>query len=112
MEKFAEIMVETIQRQILDSIKKESLVTIPYASRVPISGNLLAQAAKQIDEQKIKIITEGIEEQIAKTVINNLTTETINDTKRLLSDSATREKLKYAVYPKILQVLDEISKEV
>lgn len=112
MEKFAEIMIDTIQKQILDSIKKESLVTIPYSSRVPISGNLLGQAAKLIDEQKIiKIITEGIEEQIAKTVINNLTTETINDTKRLLSDNVTREKLKYAVYPKILQVLDEMSKE-
>ena len=108
MDKFAEVLIDTIQKQILDSIKKENLVSIPYNSRVPISGGLLQQAAKQIDEQKIlKIITEGIEEQIAKTVINNLTTETINDTKRILSDNVTREKLKYAVYPKILQILDE-----
>lgn len=108
-EQFGQKLLDTIQQQILRGVASSQLID-HWGGLKPmkIPEDILSQAFASIDRDKIlSLVRQGIEEQIAKTLLGQLLTETANDTKHLMSDKAFRDRLRQQVYPLILQELHQ-----
>lgn len=107
MENFEQKLINDIQVKILHEIQKNDILKIDYQSRFTVPPDIVEKSFRSIDSNKIiELVKNNLEEHIAKTIVNQMTTEVSTDTKRLMSDSVTREKLKYLVYPKIMEIID------
>jgi len=107
-EGFDELVLAALQRRMLKDISDNPVISLDYGSRFKLPQELLQKAFHGLDEKRIiELVKQNIEEQIAKTMVNNMLTEVTNDTKRMMSDNILRERLKYLIYPQIMRIIDE-----
>lgn len=93
---FEERLINNIENVILNEINKGSFISVGYGHKYTVPDSLIQECYQKVDTDKVKaLITEKIEELIAKTVVNSLTTELTNDVKKLMSTKNIREDLQY-----------------
>ncbi len=107
MEKFEQIMIHAIQNSILKGISETKFLDYWHKDRLSIPDDLVKEAFASIDRDKIlQVVRESIEEQIAKTIVGQLLTETANDTKKIMSDPELRQQIRNKVYPQIMKLIE------
>jgi hypothetical protein len=105
MENFEQKMSETLQRAILKGISEMRFLDYNHSNKLGIPADLVKNAFDAIDRDKIfNMVKEQIEEQIAKTIVGQLLTETSNDTKRIMSNPVLRRQIKDQIYPQIMKM--------
>lgn len=108
MENFQDKIMDSIQRNILKGIQETSFIERWNQGKISIPTDIVQSAFAAIDRDVIfKMVKEQIEEQIAKTIVGQLLTETATDTKRIMSDPELRQQIKNKVYPQILKMAEE-----
>lgn len=107
MDNFSEKLLTTIQTSIIKGIQDAKFIESWNQNKISIPSDIVRTAYESIDREKIlHLITGQIEEQIAKTIVGQLLTETANDTKRIMSDPSLRQQIKNKVYPEILRIAE------
>jgi hypothetical protein len=107
MNNFEQVMSDTIQKSILKGISETKFFDYWHKDKLGIPADIVKEAYATIDREKIlRVVRESIEEQIAKTIIGQLLTETANDTKKIMSDPELRQQIRNKVYPQIMQLIE------
>lgn len=105
MRTFEEQIIESIQKKIILDIQKANMVDFPYNERIKVPSDIVKRAYAEIDHERIlKIVKEQIEEQIAKSIVGSLLTETANDTKKMMCDPELRQQIRNKIYPQIMKL--------
>lgn len=82
---FDERIQQAIQQQMLRNISDAVFVERYPVRGLKVPQDIIETAFASIDRNRIlNMVREQIEEQIAKTIVGQLLTETANDTKRMM----------------------------
>lgn len=91
----AEELKDILIKQFMKKIKTESMFEIPWQKRVDISEQV-QWIYDKINWKKVKnIITEELEKEIARKLVNKIITEMGNDIKNMMSVESVRSDLRY-----------------
>jgi len=105
MENFEQKLMGTIQATLLKQISETTLIDKHMSPKVTIPHDILKEAFATLDKDRIlQMVREQIEEQIAKTIVGQLLTETATDTKKIMTDHETRQNFRNKVYPLIMKI--------
>lgn len=104
---FEEIMMQRIQRSMLDQIGKTEYLKIDYNQRQAIPLQFVEKMWASVDWNAIiEELKPQLQTRICNAIIGNMETEIKTDVKNLMSVSGVREKLRIEVYPKLMAVLN------
>lgn len=110
MENFEQILMDIVQKKMLQDISKASLVEIPYNERYKVPANFLNEVYKSLDLEKIrKRLIENLENEMADKIANKLITEYSNDIKQIISNKELREDLRFYARDKIKAIVENVS---
>jgi hypothetical protein len=105
MENFEQRLANTIQQTVLKQIAEAQLIDKYNSPKLRIPEDILKEAFATLDKDRIlQMVREQIEEQIAKTIVGQLLTETATDTKKIMTDHETRQNFRNKVYPLIMKI--------
>ena len=104
---FEEMMMQRIQRCMLDQIGKTEYLKIDYNQRQVIPIEFVEKMWASVDWNAIiEEVKPQLQTRICNAIIGNMETEIKTDVKNLMSVSGVREKLRIEVYPKLMAVLN------
>lgn len=104
---FEEMMMQRIQRCMLDQIGKTEYLKIDYNQRQVIPMAFVEKMWASVDwDAVIAEVKPQLQTRICNAIIGNMETEIKTDVKNLMSVSGVREKLRIEVYPKLMAVLN------
>lgn len=104
---FGKDLMLSLQNNIIKGVKDIKLLESYNQPKVKIPEDIVQQAFSTIDKDKIlAMVREQIEEQIAKTIVGQLLTETATDTKKIMNDQSLRQQIKNKVYPEIIKMVN------
>lgn len=99
---FVAQMHQTVERAVLDEIRKGSWLTIDYKSRVQIDLPTLRSIYEGVDMERVKaVVRERLESMIADKILNAMATEIATDVKQILSQRELREDVRAIIRDKI-----------
>jgi hypothetical protein len=106
---FEDEVTQQIKYKILDSIKANDLINMPYSERKSIPKEFIEKAWAQVDWDKVlELIRPEFEKRVCNAIIGNMETEIKTDVKNIMSIDGVRQKLRCNVYPEIMKVLNEV----
>lgn len=104
---FEEMMMQRIQRSILDQIGKSEYLKFDYNQRQIVPLAFVEKMWASVDWNAIiEEVKPQLQTRICNAIIGNMETEIKTDVKNLMSVSGVREKLRIEVYPKLMAVLN------
>lgn len=110
MENFEQILMDMVQKKMLQDISKSSLVEIPYNERFKVPVSFLNDVYKSLDLEKIRSrLIENLENEMADKIANKLITEYSNDIKQIMSNKELREDLRFYARDKIKAIVENVS---
>lgn len=111
VDKFFGDVIEAIQNKCLKDIGTHLWVDYPHP-RLAIGHDILEEAFAKIDRSKIiAVLTENIEDRLAKQLFNSLETEITNDIKLALSNKALRHGVRMAASIAIRDFIKKATEE-
>lgn len=106
---FEEKITQEIQNSVIKEIKEKSFLNLQYSQKQVLPDYVLDDLWKAINwREVIEEIRPEIQKRICNTIIGTMETEIKTDIKKLLSVAGVREKLRMEVYPKLMEVLNEV----
>jgi hypothetical protein len=107
-----EVDTKRIEQAVIDGmvrlIQSGSAVTIDYNKRIDCSAELL-EAYKNINHEKVmKEVTELLEHELARKIVDKITTEMSTDIKKLMENATVREDLRFMLRKNVEDFLERI----
>jgi len=107
-----EVDTKRIEQAVVDGmvrlIQSGSAVTIDYSKRIDCSAELL-EAYKNINHEKVMHeVTELLEHELAKKIVDKVTTEMGTDIKKLMENASVREDLRFMLRKNVQDFIDKI----
>jgi|WetSurMetagenome_2_1015567.scaffolds.fasta_scaffold71831_4 hypothetical protein len=107
-----EINTSRLEQAVIDGmvkmIQSGSAVTIDYDKRIDCSAELL-EAYKNINHEKVMHeVTELLEHELAKKIVDKITTEMGTDIKKLMENATVREDLRFMLRKNVEDFLNKI----
>ncbi|MBS9774728.1 MAG: hypothetical protein KGV59_06190 [Tenacibaculum sp.] len=102
-----------IEKQVKETILKQindcRFVEYHYSNKKRVPTDIVEKAWEKINwEEVTEYVTKQLQEQVCKTIVGNMITETKTDVKDILSVEGVRKKLRMKAYPKVMEVLNEL----
>lgn len=89
-------MVQAAQKALLRAITEGRWIETDYASRVKVPKELLEEAYRMVDRDKLKAaIAKRLETEFAERIVNHMAAEIATDIKQILSVKERREALRH-----------------
>jgi hypothetical protein len=99
---------QAIENGLVEKIRKGDLFEVPYNERVNI-GPELRKAYERIDYNKVYArITELLEEELARKVVNKIITEMGTDIKKLMENATVREDFRFLMRSGVTEILKKV----
>ena len=103
-------ITQEVENAMVRLLKNDKLLDIPYGSRIDVSKEM-KEAYNNVNYEKVKIrITEVLEEELAKKIVNKVITEMGTDIKKLMSNETIREDFRFFMrkgVEKIMKIMGE-----
>lgn len=104
---FEKQIQDQVQKRIINQLKEVDFIERWRNNKMVIPQDIIQKAWESINwDEVLQEITIGLQAQICRTIIGNMIAETGTDTKRILSVSGVRDKIKMTVYPELMKVLN------
>lgn len=108
--------MDDIQNAVYQSLVKKiasgDWLTIDYSNKISLPKILLQQIYDNLDKQRVMDkVKEGLEELIAKTIVNNMATEMNTDVKSILCNKVLRQELRDTLMIKIKSQVSELTEK-
>jgi hypothetical protein len=101
-------ILEALEQCVIKSVHKGDLLKIPYESKLDI-GEFYKKVYSRLDKDKLySLIKEGLEQAIAKKIVDKITTEMGTDIKNMMSNANIRDEFKFALRKNIDLVLEKL----
>ena len=86
---------QALENGLVEVIRKGDVFTIPYQNKIDASAEL-RKAYEKIDYGKVHArITELLEEELARKVVNKIITEMGTDIKKLMENATVRDDFRF-----------------
>ncbi len=106
---FEEQLTKSIKSKIIQEIGKTDILNISYQDRKQIPQDLIDKVWNSIDwSEVIEQIRPNVQTRICNSIIGNMEAELKTDIKKVLGVEGVRERLRMEIYPKIMNVLNDV----
>ena len=100
-----------MENGIIKAVQTGEPFSMPYQSKIDITEPL-KQAYNNIDFSRVQTkITEYLEEELARKIVNKVITEMGTDIKKLMSNNTIRDDFRYLLRRGIDDLLEKVKKE-
>jgi hypothetical protein len=104
-------VVKSIEASVVKFASSPDIFSNNYANRIDIMP-LVKRVYGSIDSSRLeKLITEGLEEVLAKKIVDKLVTEMGSDIKNLMGNATVRDDFRFFLRTGVQKILDK-AKEV
>jgi hypothetical protein len=103
-------LVKMVVDNMKKSIKREEFFKCSYENRIDLMP-IVSNVYKKLDPERLEaLIVRNLEEHIAKKIVDKVTTERVNDIKKMMANVSIRDDLKYYMRTAIQKILDKVRK--
>jgi hypothetical protein len=100
-----------IEDGMIKAIKAGALFKFPYESKIDLSVEL-REAYENIDYRKVYAnITELLEEELAKKIVNKVVTEMGTDIKKLMANVKIRDDFRFLMRKGVETIMEKVKEE-
>lgn len=105
----SERIMAAMENGLVKAIQSGDVFKIPYDNRIDVSKEM-HKAYSNIDYKKIESrVTELLEEELARKIVNKIVTEMGTDIKKLMSNPNIRDDFKFMMRKGVEDILGRVS---
>jgi hypothetical protein len=108
---FEQMMLESMQRTVIEYLRKGDWLTVEYRDKFKVEPSLLREVMQKIDMAVvIERVKEHVEQKGADKIMHSMEQEVANDVKSIMSNRELREDIRSVIRQKIRDCSAALSK--